>query len=152
MPHHLPTPNRPALVARLLGFVPQQLLVRKQPSKPGASDDVFLSYQLLDSTVDMPTPTIVFDIVRPNAGNSPVSVACDLLDGRPRANPNIFEGAITKEQLLTGLEAAVAFRFKPGAPVGRYVMVISLFRDSDAFNPANSWAEYSMISRLDRMI
>jgi hypothetical protein len=104
---------------------------------PGASSTVFLSYRLLDSSVTMANPTLVFDMVRVNADRSTTSVAGDLLDGRPSANPNIFEGSISKDQLLTGLRAAVAFRFKASAPEGKYVMVISLFRDGDAFNSSN---------------
>jgi hypothetical protein len=85
----------------------------------------------------MSNPTLTFDMVRVNADRSVTSVAGNLLDGRPSANPNIFEGSVSKDQLLAGLEAAVAFRFKTSAPVGKYVMVISLFRDSDAYKPAN---------------
>lgn len=103
----------------------------------GASDTVVMSVKLLDSTVVFVQPTIVFDIVRVNPDRSVTSVAGDLLEGRPSANPNIFEGNLSKDQLLAGLKASVAFKLKSGAPAGKYVMVLSLFKDADAYNPAN---------------
>ncbi len=103
---------------------------------PGLGDTVVMSVKLLDSTKVFVKPIFVFDIVRV-VGNTTSSVAGDLLDGIPSANPDIFRSGLTKEQLLSGLKAAVAFKFKSDAPKGKYVMVLSLFKDADAFNPAN---------------
>jgi hypothetical protein len=106
---------------------------------PGSSETVVMSIKLVDNTVVFVKPTIVFDIVRVSndAQKTVTSVAGDLLDGRPSANPNIFESDISKDQLLAGLRAAVVFKFKSSAAKGNYVMVLSLFKDADAFNPKN---------------
>jgi hypothetical protein len=92
---------------------------------------------LVDSSAVFSKPTLVFDIVRVNADRSVTSVAGSLLDGRPSANPNVFEGDLTEAQLRAGLRAAVAFKLKADAPKGEYVMVLSLFKAQDANNAAN---------------
>ncbi len=106
--------------------------------EPGSSNAVYMSVKLLDDTVTFVKPTFVFDIVRVNANGSTTSVAYQLLGkNRPSASPDIFQSAIMKEQLLEGLETSVAFKFDANAAEGKYVMVISLFKDSDARKPAN---------------
>ncbi len=134
-----PTPqgckNSPATVRSSATLCSSTTL--KNSYAQGSSDTVVMSVKLLDATVTFIEPTIVFDIVRVNADRSTTSVAADLLDGRPSANPNIFERAMKREELLAGLKASVAFKFKSSAPAGKYVMVLSLFKDADAFNVAN---------------
>lgn len=104
----------------------------------GSSATVFMSVKLEDSTIAFRDPTLVFDIVRVGTNGSTTSVAGSLLGNQaPGVNPDIFQGDITKEQLLSGLEAAVSFKFSGEATPGKYVMVLSLFMDADAFNPAN---------------
>jgi hypothetical protein len=104
---------------------------------PGSSNTSVMGVKLLNSSVVFAKPLFVFDIVRVNPDKSTTSVAADLLDGRPSANPNIFESDLTKEQLLAGLRASIAFKFKGSAPKGNYIMVLSLFKDADAYNAAN---------------
>jgi hypothetical protein len=104
---------------------------------PGASDSVYVSLQLQDDSVTFTEPTIVFDIVRTNANGSTTSVAYSLLAGIPSANPDVFRGMITKDMLLAGLETAVSLKFKSTAPAGNYTMVISLFVNDNAYDPAN---------------
>jgi hypothetical protein len=105
---------------------------------PGDSATVFMSVKLEDSTIVFVDPTLVFDIVRVNANRSTTTVAGPLLGNQaPGVNPDIFRGDISKEQLVSGLEAAVSFKFSSKATPGKYVMVLSLFKDRDAFNPAN---------------
>jgi hypothetical protein len=105
---------------------------------PGASDTIYMSVKLRDATVTFVKPTFVFDIVRVNADRSTTSVAGPLLNNKaPSANPDIFQSDLTKEQLLAGLETSIAFEFFAKAAVGKYVMVISLFSNTDAKNPAN---------------
>jgi hypothetical protein len=105
---------------------------------PGASDTIYMSVKLRDATVTFVKPTFVFDIVRVNVDKSTTSVAGPLLNNKaPSANPDIFQGDLTREQLLTGLETSIAFEFSAKAAVGKYVMVISLFSNTDAKDPAN---------------
>jgi hypothetical protein len=104
---------------------------------PGAADEVFVSLKLEDSAIAFIKPTIVFDIVRLNSDNSTTSMAVKLLDGQPSANPDFLKKDVTKEELLAGLEASVALKFKSSAPKGKYDMVISLFKDSDAYDGNN---------------
>jgi hypothetical protein len=104
---------------------------------PGSSETVVKSVKLVDSTQVFVKPTFVFDIVRVNADGSTTSVAGDLLDGIPSSNPDIFRSELSKDQLLSGLKVAVAFKFKADAPKGKYVMVLSLFKDADAYNGSN---------------
>jgi hypothetical protein len=104
---------------------------------PGVADAVFVSFKLEDSTVTLVKPILVFDIVRVNADQSTTSVAHTLLDARPATNPNFLQRSLTKEELLAGLEASVALRFKTAAPVGKYVMAISLFKNTNAYDPNN---------------
>lgn len=104
---------------------------------PGSSDTVVMSVKLVDNTVVFVKPTFVFDIVRVNADGGTTSVAGHLLDGIPSSNPDIFRSELSKDQLLAGLKAAVAFKFKADAAKGKYVMVLSLFKDTNAYNGAN---------------
>ncbi|MGL4609285.1 MAG: hypothetical protein ACRCYY_06310 [Trueperaceae bacterium] len=104
---------------------------------PGTSDSVFVSYKLEDSSVELIKPTIVFDIVKSAADSSTTSVAYSLLAAYPSANPDVFRDEVTKEDLLAGLETAVALKFKSSAVKGDYTMVISLFKDTDAYDGAN---------------
>lgn len=104
----------------------------------GSSATVFMSVKLEDSTIAFRDPTLVFDIVTVDANGNTKSVAGPLLGNQaPGVNPDILREEITKEQLVSGLEAAVSFKFSDNATPGKYVMVLSLFMDSDAFNPAN---------------
>lgn len=109
----------------------------KKCYEPGAADTVFLSFKLEDSTVTFVKPLMVFDIVAVNPDGSTKSMAYTLLDGRPGANPNFLEDDLTKEQLLAGLETSVAFKFKSTAPEGNYAMVISLFKNTNAYDGRN---------------
>lgn len=104
---------------------------------PGDADSVYVSLKLKDDTVTFTKPTVVFDIVRVNADNSTTSMSYHLLAGVPSANPDVFRGTITKEMLLMELETAVSLEFKSTAPAGKYLMVISLFVNSNAYDPTN---------------
>jgi hypothetical protein len=105
---------------------------------PGTAETVYMLVKLEDANVTFVKPIFVFDIVRVNADKSTTSMAAQLLGNkRPSANPDIFQSDISREQLLAGLETSVAFQFAAKAAVGKYVMVISLFKDTDAFKSAN---------------
>jgi hypothetical protein len=101
----------------------------------GSSDTVFMSVKLEKSTLAFIDPTLVFDIVTVDAKGNTKTVAGPLLGNQaPGVNPNIFQENISK---VSGLEAAVSLQFWDKATPGNYVMVLSLFMDKDAFNPAN---------------
>jgi hypothetical protein len=126
----------PANVRRTAKFLTSQTTF-KSCYKPSDSDTVYVGIKLEDDRVTFVKPLFVFDIVVLNSDGSTRSVASSLLDGYPSSNPDIFQADLTEEDLLAGLEASVAFKFKSSAPEGQYIMAISLFKDRDAFDRAN---------------
>jgi hypothetical protein len=130
-----PCPTTPAKVTTTVKLASQTTL--KGCYTPNAEDSIYVLLQLKDSTVTFTEPTVVFDIVRVNTDKSTTSMAYSLLEGIPSANPDVFRSAVTKEDLLVGLESAVSIKFKSTAPEGKYLMVISLFVNKNAYDPAN---------------
>jgi hypothetical protein len=146
-PNNPSTPNNPGTTPQACQNSPAtvrstkalcSITTFKASYAPGASDTIYMLVKLEDATVTFVKPIFVFDIVRVNADKSTTSMAAQLLGNkRPSANPDIFQSDLTKEQLLTGLETSIAFEFSAKAAVGKYVMVISLFSNTDAKDPAN---------------
>jgi hypothetical protein len=136
------TPTTPKICPDTLAKVRTTVKLASQTTlkgcyTPGDSDSIYVSLKLKDSTVTFTEPTVVFDIVKMNEDKSTTSMAYSLLAGIPSANPDVFRNSVSKEDLLAGLETAVSLKFKSTAPVGKYSMVISLFVNTNAYDPAN---------------
>jgi hypothetical protein len=102
---------------------------------PGASDTVSFTISPKSADLSAPRAVVVFDIVK-NDGKGFPSVVLQVIDVYSlEVNPDIFRDSLDMALVQAGLQGEISFRMQPNAPVGNYLMVISVFRLPEGLRP-----------------
>ncbi len=104
--------------------------------QPSAADTVSFVISPAAADLNAPRAVVVFDIVSLDEGDAYPSRTMQVLDINSLAvNPDIFRDSVEMSVVQAGLQGEITFRMRDNARLGRYQMVISVFRLSEGLRP-----------------
>ena len=123
------------LAAAAMAQSPVSISVSNLPAElaRGSSARVGFELRLLDEAVVGTQGVWFLNIVEPLGGGDVRQVA-HLLFASAREETTVFRRAFSTAELAGGLDTAIEFRLRPGAPVGSYLLALQLF-DGPNTNP-----------------
>lgn len=102
---------------------------------PGASATVSFAIAPNKANLDAPRAVVVFDIVSNNDDGFPSRIMQVLDVNTLSVNPDIFRDSLEMSLVQAGLEGEITFKMRGNAPIGKYTMVISVFRLPEGLRP-----------------